>query len=127
MENKTIPLSQEEFIEGNGVCPSCKNPDNEQKNIDALEVDFNSDYSFQQIVCSCGAGFTIILKIINADNVIDLNEEIEYRLNGYALLCDCLFYQSNDNCSCNYKNNNDEKYYDYLTRKPQYKKIFKDY
>ena len=119
-------LSQDYFINSGGLCPSCKNPDNEKEDIGEFGLDFAVDMGFQFVECQCGAKYCILRKIINADNVIDLGEDIIYKLNGYSNLCQC--NESEKNCLCHllYDSKIDHYYFNYLQKKPYYQKILKE-
>ena len=58
-------LSQDYFINSGGLCPSCKNPDNEKEDIGEFGLDFAVDMGFQFVECQCGAKYCILLKIFS--------------------------------------------------------------
>ena len=119
-------LSQEFFINTGGLFQSCKNPDNLNQNIGEFGLDFDTDMAFQFVKCDCGAKYCILLKIINADNVIDIGEDIIYKLYGFSNLCEC--QESELNCLCHtlYDSKVNKYYLTYLEKKPYYKKILKE-
>ena len=119
-------LTQEQFIKNEGACPVCFNIDFlTQKTVGSLGIDFETELGFQEVKCGCTSFFIVILKIANSDNIIDLGEEIEYKLYGFCYLCDCLSYLSGDDCNCNkkYKNPLNAKYDQYLINRKKFRRI----